>query len=126
MSEARRALGHTGEQLAEKFLARRGYKCLARNFRTPTGEIDLIMRDGDCIVFVEVKTLTSAELNEPIEQLRPAQQRRLIKTAAWWRNAKKCADKPCRFDVIGVTLKDDGSEPEITHIEDAFAPRDGW
>jgi len=126
MSEARRALGQTGERIAEKFLARRGYKRLARNFTTPTGELDLIMRDGDTIVFVEVKTLTQPQLNEPIEQLRPAQQRRLIKTANWWRQAKRCADKPCRFDVIGVAITGDDSEPEITHIKDAFAPHNGW
>lgn len=126
MSEARRALGHSGERLAERFLARRGYKRLARNFSTPTGELDLIMRDGDTVVFVEVKTLTQPELSEPIEQLRPAQQRKLIKTANWWRQQKRCTDKPCRFDVVGIAINEDDDEPEITHIEDAFAPQNGW
>jgi putative endonuclease len=126
MADPRRGLGTSGELLAERFLVKLGLKRLARNFSTPTGELDLIMRDGDCIVFVEVKTLTDPKFSDPVDQLRPAQQRKLIQTANWWRSQKRCAARPCRFDVIGVAISESDAEPEITHIKDAFGPRNGW
>jgi putative endonuclease len=122
MTRARRELGQAGERLAEKFLRRLGYRRLARNYVTPVGEIDLIMRDGDTVVFVEIKTRRSAALADPVEQLRPAQQRHLLKATEWFLARSRHGDAPCRYDVVGITLRE-GEEPVIEHVVDAFGPR---
>lgn len=120
-ADGRKRLGQTGERLAERFLRKQRFKTLARNYRTPVGELDLVMRDGKTVVFVEVKSLTSGRWTDPQDQLRPKQQQHLLKAAAWFLRQTKREDAPCRYDVVGVLFTADG-EPEIQHVIDAFGP----
>ncbi len=122
MSAARSELGLQGERLAEAFLKQRGLKTLARRFSTPVGELDLVMREAETIVFVEVKTQRDRAFKDPQEQVTLAKQRKLLKAAQWFLNRKRWTDKPCRFDVIAVVLPE-GAEPEIEHFPDAFMPK---
>lgn len=114
-------LGRRGEQLAEFHLRRAGLRVVARRFRTPTGEIDLIMRDGTTVVFVEVKTRRSRRHSDPEEAVRGPKQERMARTAAWFLRHKRWENRPCRFDVVAVVLAE-GGEPEIVHHPDAFHP----
>lgn len=122
MRDARQDLGETGERLAARFLEARGLQLVARRFRTPLGELDLVMRDGATVVFVEVKTRRSRTHAEPHESLRPRQQQHLLRAAQWFLHARKLEDAPCRFDIVGVVLADD-AEPQLEHWPDAFTPR---
>jgi len=121
MSETRIQLGLEGEQLAERFLKKRGLKTLARRFRTPAGGIDLVMREGETIVFVEVKTQSDRTFTDPETRVTLPKQRKLLKAAKWFLTHKRWTDKPCRFDVIGVIIPPTG-DPEIDHFPDAFVP----
>ncbi len=121
MSDTRRDLGLQGERLAEAFLKNCGLRPLTRRYNTPVGELDLVMRDADTVVFVEVKTLRDDRFIEPHEHVGRAQQRHLIKAARWLLERKHWMDRPCRFDIVGVVLPDVG-EPRIQHFPDAFKP----
>jgi putative endonuclease len=117
------ALGPRGESIAAAYLASRGYRVVARNYRCARGEIDLIAVDGDMIVFVEVKSRRSDEAADPEINVHRAKQRRLIAAARYYVGTKGLADCPCRFDVVAIVLPD-SSEPRIEHFEDAF-PAEG-
>lgn len=98
-------------------------RTLARRFGTPAGELDLVMRESETVVFVEVKTQRSRDFADPQDRVTPGKQRKLIKAARWYVRGKHCEDAPCRFDVVSV-IAADGCEPEIDYFVDAFAPRD--
>ncbi len=121
MSDARHELGLRGERLAEKHLRRAGCKTLARRFSTPVGEIDLVMADGETIVFVEVKTQRDRAFQDPELRVTPAKQRKLIRAARWYLHHRRLDDVPCRFDVVAVVLPP-GGPAEVTHFADAFVP----
>lgn len=121
MTDERQQLGRAGELLAAKFLRRRGLKTIARRFNTPAGEIDLIARDGETIVFVEVKTRRDRKLADPQDAVGAAKRRRMTRAARWFLHHKRCEDRPCRFDVVAIVLPPTG-EPEIEHFPAAFAP----
>lgn len=114
-------LGRAGEDAARDYLLQRGYELLAARVRLPRGELDLVMRDGAALVFVEVKTRRSVGTGLPAEAVGLAKQRRLARLAHLWlvRNPR-WRDAPVRFDVIAVT----GRPPQwqIEHIRDAFRP----
>jgi putative endonuclease len=122
VSKARAQLGLHGERLAEAFLKKRGLKTVARRFCTPVGEIDLVMRAAETIVFVEVKTQRDRSFTDPQSRVTPFKQRKLLKAAKWFLTRKGWTDKPCRFDVVAIVLPE-GGEPEIEHFPDAFAPQ---
>lgn len=113
--------GEEGERLAESFLRRRGLKTLARRFHAPTGELDLVMREGRTIVFVEVKTLVSRAAKDPQDQVTHAKRQKLALTAEWFLRQQRLDDAPCRFDVVSVILPDDGAAA-IEHFPNAFTP----
>ena len=77
----RHALGERGERVAQRYLSRRKYRVLAKNYRCPAGEIDLICSQGRAIVFVEVKTRSSDQVQDPQEAIRPNQWRRIENAA---------------------------------------------
>ena len=114
-------LGQLGEAHAERYLAGRGLRRIARRFRTPAGEIDLVMRDGATIVFVEVKTQTDDRLGDPHERVTRPKQKRLIRAARWFLNQKGWHDAACRFDVVAV-IAPPGAAPRVEHFRDAFMP----
>ena len=111
----RRALGKAYEEKAAAFLESRGYEILERNFSSPGGEIDLIARDGQYLVFVEVKYRADASKGNPLVAVGPAKQERVRRTAAWYLMKKGISQEvPCRFDVVGILGK------EIVLVADAF------
>ena len=122
MTHARLTLGKTGEDLACRELRRRGYAVLARRYRTRWGEIDVVARDGDTLVFVEVKTRRRASFGGPIAAVNLAKQRRLINMARSFLLGLPGPEPPCRFDVVGVMLTP-GRRPVLEVIEHAFGVR---
>ncbi len=112
--------GVSGEKLAGRFLRRNGYKILRRNFRGRTGgEIDIVCRDGDTLVFVEVKTRTSQDFGRPFEAIRADQQRRISLGALAWLRLLDNPDILFRFDVVEVVVTE--NQPRIELLRNAFA-----
>jgi putative endonuclease len=115
----RRVLGDRGERAAARHLRRAGLRVLTRGYRTPQGEIDLIARDGDVLVFVEVKTRRRGEAAEAVTI---EKERRITRAALRFLRRYDLLDAgvPCRFDVVAITWPDDRRPPRIEHIRDAF------
>ena len=114
-------LGTRGEKLACQFLKRSGYKILYRNFRGRTGgEIDVVCRDGDTLVFVEVKTRTREDFGRPIEAIDRDKRKRLSRGGLAWLRLLNDPDILFRFDVVEVIIPE-GAEPRIELIKNAFA-----
>ena len=97
-------LGLQGERLAEKFLKQNGYKTVVRRFSTPAGELDLVMRTGETIVFVEVKTRRDRRAADPEDAVTPAKRRRMLKAARCFLANRRWSAHPCRCDVVAVVL----------------------
>ena len=109
-------LGNLGEGLAEKHLKQKGFKIIEKNYRCPIGEVDLIAKKDDLLVFVEVKTRTSDEF-DPFDSVTVKKQKKLYKLAEYY--TKNLKEVPfIRFDVIGISFL--GERPEIDHLENAF------
>jgi putative endonuclease len=102
MTFQRQELGKSGEDLAVEELARRGYAILARRYRTRHGEIDVVARDGETTVFIEVKVRTTGEFGAAAEAVTPSKQRRLVSMATDYLVRHHLTDRPCRFDVIAL------------------------
>ncbi len=112
--------GATGESLACRHLQRRGYKILYRNFRGRTGgELDIVCRDDDTLVFVEVKTRGSEEYGRPVEAVRADQRRRISRGALAWLRMLDNPDILFRFDVVEVVMREQG-KPRVEVIRNAF------
>lgn len=122
MTEQRQSLGRWGEDQAARFLRRAGMKVVARNLRTPVGEIDIIARQGKTLVFVEVKTRRGAGYGAPQEAVGPTKQRQILRAASWYLNEQGRQDLQPRFDVLAVRVADD--QARIEHIADAFGLAD--
>jgi putative endonuclease len=128
MSEdPRRSRGQLGERLAEQHLLEAGYLVLERNFRTRYGELDLVARRPEALVFCEVKTLvagSAAGPPSPLEAIGPAKRRQVRQMAAQWLATRARAERPLgtslRFDAIGVTLSRAGEVIGLEHLENAF------
>jgi putative endonuclease len=117
---ARQELGAAGELLARRHLERRGYRFVGANWRRPYGELDLIMRDGDVVVFVEVKTRRGERLVTAEESLTAAQARRLLRGAqTFLAERAELAGLFWRIDLVAVTLEPTGAVSRLTHIVDA-------
>lgn len=116
-----RLLGERGEREAAGFLRRKGYRVLARRYRTRRGEIDLIARDGDTLVFVEVKT---RRVGAPAEAVTLQKQRRLARAAYEFAREQRVLGQRARFDVVAIVWPDDRRPPSIEHLPHAFEPPD--
>lgn len=116
----RKALGAIGEEAAARFLRRRGYRIRDRNFRCRLGELDLVAEHRGTIVFVEVKTRTTAEFGAPFEAISPFKQRRLALLATYYLVRHHLQERPCRFDAISVVVSLDGRVERIELLPDAF------
>jgi putative endonuclease len=114
-----RVLGDRGERAAERHLKRQGLRVITRNYRTPWGEIDLIARDRDTLVFVEVKT---RRRGQPAEAVTPEKQRRLTNAALRFLRRFNLLEQRARFDVVAVVWPHDDQPPTIEHIMNAFEP----
>ena len=122
MKHARLRLGSAGEELASAELERLGYVVIERNYRSRFGEIDIVARDGDTVVFVEVKTKTSGDFGDPVEEVTPQKQRQILSMGEEYHSYCCQPDTPCRFDVVAVDVS--VMPPKITTYKDAFRP--GW
>lgn len=112
----KRLLGNKGENLAVKYLKGKGFKILQRNFRTPLGEIDIIAEDREALVFIEVKTRSGDSFGLPFEAVDSKKRERMRRIALLYlKNLDK--ERPVRFDVISIEVKDRNS---INHIMGAF------
>ena len=118
MRNFRGLLGQQGERIAEQYLKRKGYTLVKRNYRCPTGEVDLILLDRRVIVFVEVKTRSDQSFGTPLEAVEIRKQQRVIRAAQFFLNQKKLHQREARFDVVGISWQ--GREPIVQHIENAF------
>ena len=118
MTRSRIALGEIGEDLACRELERRGYAIVARRYRRRGGEIDIIARDGDTLVFVEVKTRAYDDPT-PEEQVNSIKQHQITKAAKAYLNRYGSSQPPARFDVVAVVWPAD-REPIIRHVQSAF------
>lgn len=114
-----RIFGDRGENLAAKHLKKLGLRIVARQWRGRFGEIDLIGRDGNTVVFVEVKTRRSAVGSRPEEAVDRNKQRQLTRAAYEWIKRYGRDGWSYRFDVVAIVLPSDGV-PEIKHIQHAF------
>ncbi|NLM17698.1 MAG: YraN family protein [Candidatus Riflebacteria bacterium] len=120
MITSKQLLGKECEEAALRFLLKRGLRLVARNYSTKLGEIDLIMKDGEVLVFVEVRSKTDSTHGTPLETIDYAKRRRIEKVAAaYLRDYHISQDVFCRFDAVGITITSDG-EQKLEYIENAF------
>ncbi len=114
----RMAVGKQGEDFTCAYLARNGKKILCRNYRAKKGEIDIIVRDGDTVAFVEVKTRTGSAYGTPGEAVTYRKQQMIAQTARWYLAQNKLFDMNARFDVAEVYVRTDGMR--MNYIKNAF------
>jgi putative endonuclease len=118
LTRERLDLGKLGEELALKKVERLGYKCIARNYRCALGEIDLIAKDGDCLVFIEIKTRRGRSLGSIKEVIDKRKKRQLSKVALAYLKSNNYGDVKSRFDVVAISLNRDREQIEV--IQNAF------
>ena len=106
--------GKIGEKKAAEFLKKKGYSIIELNYRTHYGEIDIIAKDGEYTVFIEVKTRSGNEYGAPSEAVNAKKQEKYVKVATEYLVKNKKTDTLCRFDVVEI------ENGEINHIIDAF------
>ena len=112
--------GESGERAAKKFLQQSGLKFLTANFRSARGEVDLVFRDADCLVFVEVKTRSSEEWSRPAAFVDARKRKLLSQTALDYLKLLKHPEVKFRFDIVEVLLTE-GNVREIRHLPNTFS-----
>ena len=112
-------LGELGERAAKKHLQKLGLKFLTANFRSARGEIDLVFREDDCLVFVEVKARSSEEWTRPAAAVDARKRRLLSQTALDYLRLLKNPEVKIRFDIVEVLLTD-GEVSEVRHLVNTF------
>ena len=114
MEKNHRKTGTRYERIAGEYLKSKGYEILEYNYRSRTGEIDIIARDGEYLVFCEVKYRRDSGKGSPLEAVGPKKQRVIYRCASHYLMVHGLTEIPCRFDVIGI------ERGRISHIRDAF------
>ena len=114
------ARGAMGEQAAKRHLAAHGLKFLTANYRSKRGEIDLIFREADCLVFVEVKTRSSEDWTRPAAAVNARKRRLVSRTALDYLRRIKHPQVRLRFDIVEVLLRD-GAVREVRHLPNTFS-----
>jgi putative endonuclease len=113
-----RTLGASGEALAVDYLRRQGYEIVGTNFRFDRAEVDVIARDKDVLVFVEVKTRRGGAFGEPEEAVTFRKRDQIRKAAEGYLFEQRLAGVECRFDVIAI--KGSGKDGTVSHFKDVF------
>lgn len=113
-------LGDKGEKAAAKFLRQAGYTILAHSYKNQFGEVDLIAKHGQQIVFVEVKTRQTTDQGQPFEAVDARKQQKLTRIALAWLKKQKRLNQTARFDVISIIWPEGSGTPEIQHFVNAF------
>jgi putative endonuclease len=111
------SFGHKGEEIAADYLKKEGYTVLHRNYNTPLGEADIVARDNNIIVFVEVKARSSDAFGQPFEAVNHRKQEKLKKIALYYLKHNKI-ELPVRFDIVSIISRD--GKAEVNHIREAF------
>ena len=119
---SRREIGLRGEDIAREHLEALGFSIVSRNFRTRFGEIDLVAKDGDTTVFVEVKARRSWQFGRAVEQITKGKQRKIMKVAREYLRRYGAFAVCVRFDVLAIDILP-GGEVRIEHVRGAF---NGW
>ncbi len=119
MSNFRRFLGQNGEKLAQTHIKKLGYKILTTNYRIRNGEVDIIAKDNDVLVFLEVKSRKSTSCGTPLSSITWRKQKKISGVALEYILRNNLVDTDARFDVISVTW-DSTHSPRIEHIQNAF------
>lgn len=114
MTKNRRKIGADYERMAGEYLEQLGYTVLEYNYRCRAGEIDLIARDGQYLVFCEVKYRADARAGSPLEAVDARKQQTIFRCAMFYLTVHHMQDIPCRFDVIGI------QGGQVAHIKNAF------
>lgn len=117
----RRNTGILGEKLARDFLKKRGYRIVETNYRCPEGEVDIIARDRDFLVFVEVRTKKSLEFGSPEESITPVKKERMIAVASRYYQTHENLPQSWRIDVVAVELDQKDKLKRIELIENAVS-----
>jgi putative endonuclease len=120
VSSPRLATGQRAEALAAAFLERQGLRILARNWRQPGGEIDLVADDGGTCVFVEVRARTGLDFGHPLEAVGVTKRAQVVRAAKLYLHLESPQADGYRFDVVGVLFPPEGGEPELFHVPNAF------
>jgi putative endonuclease len=110
--------GRSSEKRAAHFMEKNGYIIIEKNFRCRQGEIDLIARDGNTLVFCEVKARSTGSFGKPLSGVTDSKTKKIRKAAEQYRLKKRLENVDCRFDV--VTIDESGDEPLIEIIRNAF------
>jgi len=116
----RQEVGKLGEKAAQKFLKKRGYRIRETGFRCRHGEIDIIAKQKDCLVFVEVRTKSNLDFGTPEESITQAKRKKLIASALTYTTAHQDIPSLWRIDVVAVELDDRGRAKRIELIENAI------
>ncbi|MFH1382577.1 MAG: YraN family protein [Chloroflexota bacterium] len=117
----RRDTGQLGEKLARDYLKKHGYRILETNYRCREGEIDIVARQKDYLVFIEVRTKTSRQFGTPAESITPTKQAHMIATAFQYRQTHEDLPQLWRIDVVSVELDNKGKAARIELIENAVS-----
>ena len=117
--QSRKETGNRGEQLAMKYLLRLGFEIVELNYRFGHGEIDIVARDGETLVFCEVKTRYNDEFGPPEFALTPRKQQQIRKVAHGYLYEHSIENQECRFDVVTVRMQ--VTPPDVRYIRDAFS-----
>jgi putative endonuclease len=116
----RRWFGNRSERAATSFLKRLGYRIVARNYATSLGELDLVAVDHSVVVFVEVRSTETAEIERPAFSVDAAKQRQLTTLGLQFLQTHRLMGRPSRFDVLAVSWPPGQREPKIVHYRHAF------
>ena len=120
MNSFNKDIGNYGEELALKYLQKNDYEIISRNFRNRYGEIDLICKSNDLLVFIEVKSRFSYQYGNPLEAVTYFKQKQILKLCKFYIMKNKLYNFNCRFDVIEVYFNNNHNLYSINHIIDAF------
>jgi putative endonuclease len=118
MPHQKQKFGQEGEALAARYLKKNGYRIIEKNYRTKLGEIDIIAKDKDTLVFVEVKSRRSWQFGNPKAAVTPRKQRKISMVALHYLKSTHRTNVSARFDVATVTITHD--KPQIEIIKNAF------
>jgi putative endonuclease len=116
----RSVAGQRAEELAAACLEAAGLRIVTRNWRRPEGELDIIAADDSTCVFVEVRSRTGEDRGHALEAITPQKRARVIRAARLYLDAETPAAGGFRFDVVAVTFWNDGRQPDVVHIPNAF------
>ena len=121
MAIGRQERGRDGEEIAAEYLRQNGYRILARNYRCPVGELDLVAEQGDSVVFVEVRTRRAGCMVRPEDTVNRTKMRHVVRSAEHFLSSTAREDRPWRVDVVALEVDHAGRPVRVEHYQDALA-----